>query len=74
MSNPSTETKTWVTVATIDSPRPPSPDDNAVPSLTSDGHVGKPTVSEEQKKSMQDELLLGIGAQFGTGEHKSASG
>lgn len=67
------EPETWSTVARSGSPRP-APSGDAAPSSATVGDSGKPGVSEEEKRRIQDELLVGVGARLGSGEPRSASG
>ncbi|CCT76079.1 uncharacterized protein FFB20_10325 [Fusarium fujikuroi] len=60
------EAETWSTKARSGSPRPTPP---AVPS-----QAGKPSLKELKEKNTQEEVLLGFGAQFGSGKSKPASG
>ncbi|RYC82059.1 hypothetical protein BFJ63_vAg15043 [Fusarium oxysporum f. sp. narcissi] len=60
------EAKTWSTGARSGSPRPPPP---TIPS-----HPGRFSVKEGEEKRMQEELLFGVGAQFGSGKSKPVSG
>ncbi|KAF4455205.1 hypothetical protein FALBO_15682 [Fusarium albosuccineum] len=64
--------KTWSTVARNGSPRPTPPQEGAALAMGSGLRPGNIAVSEEQKKKMQDELLLGFGSQFEASKDKSA--
>ncbi|KAF4992138.1 hypothetical protein FDECE_13809 [Fusarium decemcellulare] len=72
MSNASVEPKTWSTVARNGSPRPTPPQEGVAVAMGSGLRPGNIALSEEQKKKMQDDLLLGFGSQFEASKEKSA--
>ncbi|KAJ3543253.1 hypothetical protein NM208_g3666 [Fusarium decemcellulare] len=66
------EPKTWSTVARNGSPRPTPSQEGVSLAMGSGLRPGIIAVSDEQKKKMQDELLLGFGSQFEASKDKSA--